>query len=121
VEVNSIKYHDWLSAATGMKISYEDLFKLGARIINLERALNTRFGIRRRHDTLPRRFMTQQLPSGPAKGETYSEEQLNKMLDEYYELRGWDKRTGLLQKKKLVELNMDDVANDLEARKLVVK
>jgi aldehyde:ferredoxin oxidoreductase len=119
-EVHSIKYHEWLSAATGMDISHEDLLRIGDRIINLERAINSRFGIRRKDDTLPQRFIKQPLPSGPAKGETFTKKQLESMIDNYYDLRGWDKTTGLHLKEKLIDLGMKDVLKDLEKRKLVV-
>ncbi|UCE74829.1 MAG: aldehyde ferredoxin oxidoreductase family protein, partial [Methanomassiliicoccales archaeon] len=119
-KVHSIKYHEWLSAATGLDIGYEDLLRIGDRIINLERAINTRIGIRRKDDTLPQRFMKDPLPSGPAKGETFQKKQLDKMVDNYYELRGWDKTTGLHLKEKLSELDMKDVLSDLQKRKLVV-
>jgi aldehyde:ferredoxin oxidoreductase len=33
-----------------------------------------------------------------------SREELNKMLDEYYEARGWDKEKGMPTKEKLSEL-----------------
>ena len=119
-EVHSIKYHEWLSAATGMDIDYDELLRIGDRIVNLERAINTRFGIRRKDDTLPKKFMNNPLPSGPAKGEVFSKKQLDKMIDEYYTLRGWDKKTGLLLTKTLQELEMDDVLKDLKKRKLLV-
>jgi aldehyde:ferredoxin oxidoreductase len=119
-DVHSIKYHKWLSAATGMDIDYEELQRIGDRIVNLERAINTRMGIRRKDDTLPKRFMEQALPSGPAKGEKFAKKELDKMVDEYYDLRGWDKKTGLQLKGKLKKLGMDDVLRDLEKRKLVM-
>jgi aldehyde:ferredoxin oxidoreductase len=118
-EVHSIKYHEWLSAATGMEIDYKDMLRIGDRIINLERAINTRLGIRRVDDTLPVRFLEEPLPSGPAKGETFPKKQLDSMIDSYYELRGWDKRTGLHKKKKLKKLGMEDVLEDLKKRDLV--
>jgi len=119
-KTNSIKYHEWLSAATGMEITYEDLLRAGERIIGLERALNTRFGIRRKDDTLPERFFTQPLPTGPYKGVVFPRETFNSMIDQYYDLRGWDKETGLLVKERLLELGMEDVASDLEKRGLVI-
>ena len=42
------------------------------------------------------------------------------MIDKYYDLRGWDKKTGLILKDKLKKLDMKDVLSDLEKRKLVV-
>lgn len=119
-KVNSIKYHDWLSAATGMNMTYEQLLETGNRIINLERALNVRFGVRRKDDTLPERFLKERIPSGPAKGERFDRRKLDSMIDEYYLLRGWDRRTGLPIKEKLVDLKMKDVADDLKKRGLVV-
>jgi aldehyde:ferredoxin oxidoreductase len=118
-ETHSIKYHEWLSTATGMDIDYDELLRIGDRIVNLERAINTRWGIRRKHDTLPKKFMKNPLPSGPAKGEVFAKKQLNEMIDEYYELRGWDKKTGLIQRGKLQDLEMDDVLKDLKKRNLI--
>jgi len=36
----------------------------------------------------------------------------NKMLDEYYELHGWDKKTSYPQRKTLVDLGLEYVADD---------
>ena len=33
------------------------------------------------------------------------------MKDEYYEIRGWDKQTGIPTKEKLVELGLSDIAD----------
>lgn len=118
-KVNSIKYHEWISAATGMDIDYDKLQEIGNRIINLERAINVKFGIRRKDDTLPDRFLNEPLPSGPAKGETFPKKQLDSMIDDYYKSRGWDKTTGLPLKRNLLKLGMIDVADDLENRKLL--
>ncbi|TET89282.1 MAG: hypothetical protein E3J35_10345 [Methanomassiliicoccales archaeon] len=120
-DAHSIKYHDWISAATGMDLDYYGMLEIGDRIINLERALNVRFGIRRKDDTLPRRFIEEPLPSGPAKGQTFPEERLNKMIDRYYKIRGWDLKTGLPHKRKLINAGLEDVAKDLGERKLLAK
>jgi len=117
---NSIKYHEWLSAATGMEFTYEELLRVGERIISLERALNTRFGIRRKDDTLPERFFTQPLPTGPYKGAVFPKKTFDSMIDQYYDSRGWDKESGLLVKEKLLELGMKDVASDLQKRGLLI-
>lgn len=106
---HSIKYHEWLSAATGMDVDYERLLKTGERILTLERALNLRLGVRRKDDTLPQRFFKEPIPKGKAKGEVFDKKKFKEMLDEYYETRGWDKRQGLIKKEKLVELGMEDV------------
>ena len=43
------------------------------------------------------------------------------MLDAYYDKRGWDKKSGLIKKKTLDALGMDDVRSDLAKRKLLAK
>ncbi|MCZ2808054.1 MAG: hypothetical protein O2V44_01710, partial [Candidatus Bathyarchaeota archaeon] len=49
--------------------------------------------------------------SGPSKGQVVN---LGPMLKEYYALRGWDLKTGYPTRKKLVELGLEYVANDLQ-------
>jgi aldehyde:ferredoxin oxidoreductase len=44
---------------------------------------------------------------------TLSRERIDRMLDQYYELRGWNVRTGIPGKEKLAELQLDDLADDL--------
>ncbi|MEM3061878.1 MAG: aldehyde ferredoxin oxidoreductase C-terminal domain-containing protein, partial [Candidatus Bathyarchaeia archaeon] len=53
------------------------------------------------------------IPRGPSKGH-YCAEWLDQMLDEYYENREWDIKTGLPTKKKLEKLGLKYVANELE-------
>jgi aldehyde:ferredoxin oxidoreductase len=120
-DIHSVKYHDWISAATGMKIDYKKMLEIGRRIVILERAINTRYGIRRKDDRLPKRFLEEPLPGGPAKGEKFEKKEFEKMLDAYYAKRGLDKRTGLIKKDVLEKLKMNDVKSDLAKRKLLAK
>ena len=53
-------------------------------------------GFSRADDTLPRRMLEEPLPDGPAKGHVV---ELDEMLDEFYELRGWDENGIPLQEK----------------------
>ncbi|MCD6457863.1 MAG: hypothetical protein DRJ39_04675 [Thermoprotei archaeon] len=62
---------------------------------------------------LPERKFEEPLTIGPAKGTVLSKEDFEKELDEYYELRGWDKTTGRPTKAKLEELGLADVAETL--------
>ncbi|MEE8593056.1 MAG: aldehyde ferredoxin oxidoreductase C-terminal domain-containing protein, partial [Candidatus Bipolaricaulota bacterium] len=67
--------------------------------------INARFGIDRRHDTLPNRFL--QEPAGPVDSPSAgSVVELDQMLDEYYVARGWDLKTGLPTESKLCELEI---------------
>jgi aldehyde:ferredoxin oxidoreductase len=64
---------------------------IGERISTLGRLIWVRGGIDRSQDTLPPR-MKEAIPDGPAAGHLISDEMLDTMLDEYYMVRGWDKR-----------------------------
>ena len=63
--------------------------------------------------TWPDRFYEEPLPEGPSKGAVLSRDVMERLLDEYYELRGWDKRTSFATREKLVELGLNDVADEL--------
>ena len=60
--------------------------EVGERIWNMERRYNMSAGILGDQDTLPERVMKEASKAGPAKGLVSG---LDKMLPEYYELRGW--------------------------------
>ncbi len=94
---------EYLKAATGVKMTLEELMKAGERIWNLERLFNLKAGISGKEDRLPDRLLKDPMPSGPAKGLVVK---LEKMLPEYYELRGWDKE-GVPTKEKLRELGLE--------------
>ena len=64
----------------------EKMLEVGERIWNLERAFNMRAGFTAKDDNLPPRLVKEGAKSGPAKGLTNG---LEKMLPEYYQLRGW--------------------------------
>jgi aldehyde:ferredoxin oxidoreductase len=84
------KFDDYLAllnAACGRNWSKDDLRQTGERIWNLERHFNELAGFTRADDTLPKRLLETPAPSGTAKGRVC---ELDKMLKEYYELRGWN-------------------------------
>lgn len=101
-----------LSAATGIQYSENELKLMGERIWNLTRAFNIREGFTRKDDTLPPRIMEESLPTGKAKGRRVTKEDFEKMLDEYYKLRGWTK-DGIPTLEKLKQLGLNDVAEKL--------
>jgi len=101
-----------VNAATGIDFGgWEEALKIGERVWNVERAFNVREGFDRRHDTLPERFLKEPIPSGPAKGQIF---ELEPLLNEYYQARGWDVATGLPTRAKLEELGLKDIADELE-------
>lgn len=60
--------------------------EVGERIWNLERDFNNAAGMTAADDTLPKRLLKDAANIGPAEGRVND---LDKMLPEYYELRGW--------------------------------
>jgi len=97
--------------ATGMKLTGEDIRKAGERVVNIQRAFNIREGLAKKDDALPERFTKTPAPEGADKGHVV---ELDKMLEEYYELRGWDPKTGLIRKKTLEDLGLGYVADELK-------
>ena len=98
------------NAVTGAGITASEVLTTGERITNLERAFNVREGLIRKDDNLPERFLTEPMSQGPSKGQVVN---LDLMLDEYYEARGWDKGSGFPFKKKLESLGLKSVADEL--------
>lgn len=98
---------------TGVKVSEEDMKKIADRIYTLERAFIVREGISKKDDVLVGRFMDEPVHGGPNEGVAYDRNKWNKMLEEYYELVGWDKETGVPTREKLEELGLKDVAEEL--------
>jgi len=93
-----------LNAVTGRGWTKEQLMKLGERKVNLDRLFNLREGLTPADDTLPWRVLNEPLADGPSKGAVVN---LEPMLDEYYEVRGWNRKTGHIKLEKLKELNLE--------------
>ena len=75
------------NAATGENLSLEDWMTAGERIWNLERLFNNRAGLSRKDDSLPPRMTREPLTNGAVQNQVV---ELAPMLEEYYQLRGWD-------------------------------
>jgi aldehyde:ferredoxin oxidoreductase len=99
------------NGVTGVGIDEAEVSLIGERIVNLERAFNVREGLTRKDDSLPERFLKEPLPDGASKGQVVN---LDFMLDEYYELRGWQRETGYPTKEKLEQLGLSQAAKVLK-------
>ncbi|MFC1950439.1 aldehyde ferredoxin oxidoreductase family protein, partial [Chloroflexota bacterium] len=78
-----------LSLATGRDTSEDELLLAAQGVNTLERAFNVTRGVRRKDDILPKRLFETVISGGPYKGERLDRKKFNKMIDEYYQLRGW--------------------------------
>jgi aldehyde:ferredoxin oxidoreductase len=102
---------------TGIEMSAEELKRSGERINTIGRLINIREGFGRKDDTLPWKVMHMPIPDeGPVKGAFVSQEELDLLLDDYYESRGWNV-DGVPTVEKLKELGMDDLLGIVEAKK----
>jgi aldehyde:ferredoxin oxidoreductase len=100
------------AAATGEKMTTEKLMEAGRRIVTLERCFNAREGARRKDDVLPWRLMHEPVNSGPRAGSINSPEELNGMLDEYYDLHEWDCETGIPKPETLRQLGLGELCSE---------
>lgn len=103
------------SSATGWETSGKELEKLTMRQLSLEKAFNLRFTNFGRKDDMPTpRDLNEPIPTGSLAGWKMDEEKFNKMLDEYYEIHGWDRETSFPKRETLEALGLKYVADDLE-------
>lgn len=104
------------SLVTGFETSAEEMRRSGERINNVARLFNVREGLGRKDDTLPYKVMNLPIPDeGPSKGSYVTQAELDLLLDDYYEVRGWTKE-GIPTIKKLRELAMDDLIYIVEPK-----
>ena len=106
------KHVELINAVTGIGYTVEELQKVSERIFNLERCFNVREGKDRKDDTLPARFMEEPIPEGPSKGMITTKQELDTMLDEYYQIRGWNKN-GIPTKETLDSLGLQEVVKEI--------
>ena len=119
----------WLSeaysAATGFDITPRELLRAGERVFNLEKLLNVREGFSREDDRIPPVYLQNiETPLPAREGERYltdwfgrrlTKEDLEGMLGNYYEERGWDIQRGMPTKSKLTELGLEQFAEIVES------
>lgn len=105
------------SAAVGIEVSGGELMKGGERISNLAKLLNMREGFTREDDKVPELwFRPMDSPEGRIEMHDYFQttvlrrEDIARLLDDYYDERGWDKTTGLPTAEKLAELGLKELS-----------
>ena len=91
-----------------------ELRKIANRIFALERSFLVREGITKKDDFLKGKWARGPVPNGPFKDNTIDEDKWKKMLEEYYETRGWDTKTGIPTEDTLKKLDLQDVTDELK-------
>jgi aldehyde:ferredoxin oxidoreductase len=101
---------------TGYEMAPEEISLAGQRINTLARLINIREGLSRKDDTLPWKVMNQPIPDdGPVKGAVVTQEELDLMLDDYYQSRGWT-ANGIPTKSQLDKLGMENLSKIIEEK-----
>ncbi|MBI2869318.1 MAG: hypothetical protein HYX96_05790 [Chloroflexi bacterium] len=113
------------NAATGLDMAPEALMLGGERAWNLVKAINAREGYTRADDRPPEAFFQPLVVEGQTLtlkdyyGAPLDRAAVDRLLDDYYDERGWDVARGIPTRQKLASLGLDEVAADLEARGVV--
>ena len=120
----SFEYHMFVRA-TGMDITEEEFERMAERVFNLERVLQVRNWERSRQvdEMVVPYFERIETWVNPLLGEkqALARGKFGKLLEEYYELRGWENATGQPTRAKLEQLDLRDVADELEQRTVALK
>jgi aldehyde:ferredoxin oxidoreductase len=95
------QYAAQYAVAMGIPFTADDVMRTGERIYNLERYYNNLAGFREGSDRLPDRFLKEPSTMPGSKGQLC---ELDQMLADYYELRGWE--NGVVPESKLRELEI---------------
>ena len=113
----STPVQDFLNAVTGWELSADEISATGERIATLRHVFNLREGLNSLEFKVPNRALGVPPPDeGPLKGVKVGEDGLNTMVAEYFKLMDWDMRTAKPSKKRLEELELEDVAGELMSR-----
>lgn len=105
------------NACSGRNLTEQEMLMAGERTWNIEKAYNTRCGATRSDDIIPKRFFEEPLKGGgPSGGAVVERDKFDRILEEYYEDRNFDPRTGLPTRQGLERLGLKDIADDLGAR-----
>ena len=93
-----------LTAADARRL--DELMKVGERNITLARLFNCREGFTPEDDVLPQR-PHEGIGNGVLKGQKIDQDEFFAARRTYYEMAGWDTRTGRPTRTKLAELGID--------------
>jgi aldehyde:ferredoxin oxidoreductase len=100
---------DILNGITGWEYTPDALLAAGDRSVNIKRAISLKLGLTRDEDCLPE-ICLRPLDEGTSADLVPD---MDKMLEDYYDSRSWVWETGRPSKEKLLELGLDQVAEDL--------
>lgn len=101
-----------INATTGWNFDYDDVDLIGVRAHTMKKAFNIREGWKEADDDLPYRWKHDPMTIGPSAGHVVTDEELKYLKKIYYEAKGWTEE-GLIPKNLLVDLGMEDIAEEI--------
>ncbi len=97
-----------INAATGLNMSLEEVMKVGRRVVTLLRLYNLKCGLTPDKEKPSPRYSSQPV-DGPNVDKPVAPH-WEKMVDQYYKMMGWDRKTGMPLPETLKELGIEDLA-----------
>ena len=99
---------------TGMEFTPREIWDVADRAYTMERLFNIREGLDRSQDNLVDRYFDEPVPLGlpVVRGRCIDRDKFSLMLDEYYQLHGWDK-DGVPMEETLTKLGLDNEPSNL--------
>jgi len=108
------------SAASGQAMTALGMVECGERINNVAKMMNVREGFGRADDAVPEVwFRPMESPEGTIEMQDYyktkvlTKEDTDRILDDYYDERGWDRGTGKPTPARLKALKIEEFASEL--------
>jgi len=109
-------YERLFEAVTGRRLSWEEMLAVSEKVWQLTRSISAReipkFG--RTSDYPPERMMSEPASYGPNEGHCISREAVDTLLDDYYQIRGWDSN-GIPTSETLKKCGLEDVAETMDS------
>jgi aldehyde:ferredoxin oxidoreductase len=97
-----------INAATGWNLSLEEVMNIGRRVVNVMRIYNLKCGLTPDKEKPSSRYCSYTV-DGPNVDKPIVPH-WEKMMDQYYQLMGWDRKTGMPLPETLKKLGIEDLA-----------
>jgi aldehyde:ferredoxin oxidoreductase len=108
------RFREAIYAVTGLEIGVSEMLLIGERNFNMLKLAAAQQGYTRKDDDLPER-LKEALPRGNSAGDPIPDDILQKAIDEYYMLRGWDQYAPTDE--KLAQLDMKEFVGFIKREK----
>jgi len=103
-----------MTLGLGTTVTVDSLAEAALRMQHVERAFGARLGLTRDDDRVSKAYYGRLRPGGRERPEiSFTEAELERMKDDYYQLLGWDVRTGVPPRSTLEKFGLSDVADVL--------